>query len=90
MVLAEALASGTAILAAASGAIGEVVGDQGKLFEPGDWHGLAQGLLDGPLAGSPAARVEHDPGRVEIFSTSAAAQRIGGVYDRLLGRPVPA
>jgi glycosyltransferase involved in cell wall biosynthesis len=84
MVLAEAMASGTAIVAARSGAISEVVGDQGALFEPGDWFGLAQALLTGPLARPPAERVPHDPARVTRFSVGAAAERIGSAYDALL------
>ncbi|MGB2710524.1 MAG: glycosyltransferase family 4 protein, partial [Conexibacter sp.] len=41
MVLAEAMAAHVPLLAAASGAIPEVVGASGTLFAPGDWQGLA-------------------------------------------------
>ncbi len=84
MVLAEALSSGTPICAARSGAIAEVLGDDGTLFEPGDWFGLARALLEGPLARTPAERVQHTPERVQRYSTSAAAERIRSAYDRLL------
>jgi glycosyltransferase involved in cell wall biosynthesis len=85
MVLAEALASGTSILAARSGAIPEVVGQDATLFDPGDWFGLAEGLRDGPLTRAPALRVSHDPDRVALFSVGAAADRLAGAYRRLLG-----
>jgi glycosyltransferase involved in cell wall biosynthesis len=84
MVLAEAMASGTAIVAARSGAIPEVVGDQARLFDPGDWFGLAAALREGPLSRPPAERATHDPERVALFSLSAAAERLATAYDRLL------
>ena len=84
MVLAEALSSGTQICAARSGAITKVLGDDGVLFEPGDWFGLAQALKEGPLARTPAARVAHAPKRVQSYSTRAAAKRIASAYKRLL------
>lgn len=84
MVLAEALASGTSILAARSGAIGEVVGGNADLFEPGDWFGLAEALLRGPLTRVPAERVTHDPARVTLFSVDAAAERLWDAYQRVI------
>ena len=84
MVLAEALSSGTSIVAARSGAIAEVVDANAALFEPGDWFGLAQALLDGPLARLPATRVPHDPTRVNLFSVDAAAERLLGAYGGLI------
>jgi glycosyltransferase involved in cell wall biosynthesis len=84
MVLAEAVSSGTPICAARSGAISEVVGEDGALFEPGDWFGLARALMDGPLARAPAERVDHAPERIRRYSTQAAAERIHNAYDRLL------
>jgi glycosyltransferase involved in cell wall biosynthesis len=84
MVLAEAMASGTPIAAARSGAIPEVVGDQATLFEPGDWFGLAAALRDGPLSRPPGERVVHDPERVGRFSLGAAADRLAAAYVRLL------
>ncbi len=85
MVLAEALASGTSILAARSGAIPEVVGPEATLFDPGDWFALAAGLRKGPLGRPAALRVPHDPGRVTLFSVDAAAERLADAYWRLLG-----
>jgi glycosyltransferase involved in cell wall biosynthesis len=84
MVLAEAMASGTAIVAGRSGAISEVVGDQAALFEPGDWFGLAKALLDGPLSRAPGQRVPHDAERIALFSLPAAADRLASAYQRLL------
>lgn len=84
MVLAEALASRTSIVAARSGAIPEVVGNDAVLFDPGDWFGLAQALAEGPLRRAPAGRVSHDPERIARFSLAAAADRIAAAYDSLL------
>ena len=88
MVLAEAMASGTPIAAARSGAIPEVVGREASLFDPGDWFGLAGALLEGPLSRPPAQRVAHDADRVALFSLTAAADRLARAYDGLLSGPV--
>ena len=84
MVLAEAMAAGLPIVASASGAIPEVVGDGAAFFEPGDWLGLARRLADGPLARPPAERVSHDAERLRRFSIKAAGERLAAVYDRVL------
>jgi glycosyltransferase involved in cell wall biosynthesis len=84
MVLAEAMASGTSIVAARSGAISEVVDGQALLFEPGDWFGLGAALLEGPLSRAPAQRVPHDPDRVALHSVEAAAERLSAAYRSLL------
>jgi glycosyltransferase involved in cell wall biosynthesis len=85
MVLAEAIASGLAIIATTSGAIPEVLaGASVPLIAPGDWVGLAQALADGPLDRSPGARVTYDPALIEQYSTSAAAARLTDAYDTLL------
>lgn len=84
MVLAEAMAAHVPIVAAASGAIPEVVGGSGTLFAPGDWVGLADVLADGPLAGAPGARRAPEPERLERFSSAAAAARLRAAYDELL------
>src|SRR5207248_3739265 len=84
MVLAEALAAGVPVLAAASGAIPEVVGADAALFRPGDWMGLARALAAGPLGPTAAGRVRPDPARVERYSTEAAAERLAAVYAELL------
>lgn len=87
MVLAEAMASGTSIVAARSGAIPEVVGREAALFDPGDWYALAGALRDGPLSRAPAERVEHDPRRVALFSVRTAAERLADAYEALLAAP---
>ncbi len=84
MVLAEALASRTAICAADSGAIAEVLQGAGALFAPGDWLGLASLLIEGPLARPPGARADHDPGLVSRYSTAAAAERLADAYQAVL------
>jgi glycosyltransferase involved in cell wall biosynthesis len=78
MVLIEAMAGGTPVVAAASGAIPEVLAGQGTLFEPGDWRGLARVLADG----APAPR---DRSVLERFSVEAAAERTAAAYARVLG-----
>jgi glycosyltransferase involved in cell wall biosynthesis len=93
MVLAEAMAAGTPILASASGAIPEVVAGSAALFSPGDWVGLAHrlaALLD--RAGSERGESEHGEsataGRAQDYSTAAAAARIVAAYEELLAEPV--
>ena len=81
MVLVEAMACGVPVLAAASGAIPEVVGGGGQLFSPGDWAGLAGPL--GDALGNPRPHVVAEPERVERFSASAAAARLADAYGRL-------
>ena len=78
MVLIEAMATGTPVVACASGAIPEVLGGGGTLVEPGDWRGLARALADGPGTPAPA-------GLLERFSVDAAAQRTAAAYARVLG-----
>ena len=77
MVLAEAMAAGVPIVASASGAIPEVVGDEADLFEPGDWLGLARLLARGP------SRLA-SPSRVAQFSAQAAAERLADAYERVI------
>jgi glycosyltransferase involved in cell wall biosynthesis len=84
LVLAEAMAAGLPIVASASGAIPEVVGEGASLFQPGDWLGLAQRLAEGPLARPAAERVSHEAERLHRFSTDAAGERLAAVYDRML------
>lgn len=84
MVLIEALAAGTPVVACASGAIPEVLDGAGTLVEPGDWLGLAQALADGPLARAPAERIQPPTDLLERCTTEAAAQRTADAYDRVL------
>lgn len=85
LVLAEAMASGLAIVASRNGAIPEVLeGAPVDLFEPGDWLGIARALAAGPLSRPPGARVIYPPELVERYSTRAAAGRLSDVYDRVL------
>jgi glycosyltransferase involved in cell wall biosynthesis len=87
MVLAEAMAAGTPIVASSSGAIPEVAGGAASLFTPGDWPSLASqidaaitGAAGDAAAGATAAAVE----RSAIYSVEAAASRVAAAYDELL------
>ena len=84
MVLAEGMACGTPIVAAASGAIPDVVGDYGTLVEPGDWMGIARALACGPLSREPAARVQAPDALLGQYSATAAAERTRAAYRRML------
>jgi glycosyltransferase involved in cell wall biosynthesis len=85
LVLAEAMAAGLAIVSTTSGAIPEVLaGAPVSLVAPGDWMGIARELASGPLALRPGARVSYPRELVERYSTSAAAERLAGAYDRVL------
>jgi glycosyltransferase involved in cell wall biosynthesis len=85
LVLAEAMASGLAIVASTSGAIPEVLaGSSAALFRAGDWMEIARLLAAGPLLAPPAARVAYPPELVARYSTHAAAQRLADAYDRVL------
>ena len=78
MVLIEAMACGTPVVACASGAIPEVLGGAGTLVEPGDWRGLARVLASGaPGGGADLAR----------YSVDAAAERTAAAYARALSAP---
>ena len=77
MVLVEAMASGTPVIASDSGAIPEVLGGQGRLVRAGDWRALADAIAAGP---PPAP----DPAPLQRFSTDAAAERLRAAYARVL------
>lgn len=77
MVLAEAMAAGVPVLAAASGAIPEVVAGSAALFPPGDWLELARLLAAPPPPPAPRALVER-------YSVEAAAERLAAAYERVL------
>jgi glycosyltransferase involved in cell wall biosynthesis len=78
MVLIEAMAAGTPVVACASGAIPEVLGGAGTLVEPGDWRGIARLLAEGAPAGG---------ADLERFSVPAAAERTAAAYARALSAP---
>jgi glycosyltransferase involved in cell wall biosynthesis len=86
LVLAEAMAAGLPVLAAASGAIPEVLAGAATLVEPGDWRGLADALLAGPLAAAPGTRAAHPPALVRRYSLDGAAARLAAAYDAVLAR----
>ena len=77
MVLAEAMAAGVPVVAAASGAIPQVVRDAGTLFPPGDWVELARCLVRPDLPTAPRELVAE-------YSTAAAAERLSAAYRRVL------
>ncbi len=81
MVLAEAMAAGTPIVASRCGAIPEVLeGSGAPLFAPGDWLELAR-LLEGQALG---VRPEYPADLVRRYSLEAAAERLDAVYRRVL------
>jgi glycosyltransferase involved in cell wall biosynthesis len=84
LVFAEGMAAGLDIITTTSGAIPEVVGDSASYFAPGDWMELARLLRDGPLSRPPGTRVEHPRERVERYSLTAVADRLGSIYERAL------
>lgn len=85
LVLAEAMASGLAIVSTTSGAIPEVVaGAPVDLVAPGDWAAIARALASGPLNRPAGERVSYPDEVVERYSTSAAARRLTAAYDSLL------
>jgi glycosyltransferase involved in cell wall biosynthesis len=81
MVLAEAMASGTPILASSSGAIPEVAGSAARYFSPGDWPGLARMIVE--LVGS-KQRAAPPADALTRYSTEAAATRIASAYEAVL------
>ncbi|HST40051.1 MAG TPA: glycosyltransferase family 4 protein [Conexibacter sp.] len=83
LVLAEAMAAHVPVVAAASGAIPEVVGDDGTLFPSGDWAGLADVLAEGPLAAAPGTRRVPSAARLERYSHAAQGARLRAAYDGL-------
>ena len=85
LVLAEAMAGQTPIVAARSGAIPEVVQDAGVFFDPGDWMQLARALAAGPLAHPPLNPAPR-PDLVVAYSSEQYAQRIGEAYRRVLAK----
>jgi glycosyltransferase involved in cell wall biosynthesis len=81
MVLAEAMAAGTPVLASTSGAIPEVAADWAEYFSPGDWVALARALAE--RLSSQARDGERGSGQVD-YSIGAAAARLAAAYDEVL------
>jgi glycosyltransferase involved in cell wall biosynthesis len=78
------MAAGAPIVAAASGAIPEVLeGSGATLFGPGDWVGLAD-ILAERLGGVPGARADYPGWLVQRYSIPAAAERLAEAYERVL------
>jgi glycosyltransferase involved in cell wall biosynthesis len=91
LVLAEAMAAGLSIVTTTSGAIPEVMSGSGAaLVAPGDWPAIAQALVEGPLSRPPGERLEYAGEVVQRYSTTAAAGRLAGAYDRVLELDGPA
>ena len=84
MVLAEAIAYGLPIAAAASGAIPEVLRGQAPTFAPGDWPALARILASGALASSPTPPAVYETDLVEEYSATAYAERLARAYREVL------
>ena len=84
MVLVEAMACDTPVIACASGAIPEVVAGGGTLVGAGDWIGLARALRDGPLSAPAATRAGPGLPSLERFSSEALAGRLRARYRELL------
>jgi glycosyltransferase involved in cell wall biosynthesis len=84
LVLAEAMAAGLDIVAAANGAIPEVLAGTGALVQPGDWMGIARSLAAGALTRDPGTRVTYPAALLETYSTGAMATRLAAAYDRAL------
>jgi hypothetical protein len=55
-----------------------------ELVAPGDWPAIARALAAGPLSRPAGARVSYPAEIVRRYSTTAAAERLAAVYDRLL------
>jgi glycosyltransferase involved in cell wall biosynthesis len=80
----EAMACGTAVVVANTGALPEVVGDAGVLVRPDDPNDIAQGL--GWVLGNPAFRatlIQRGIERAATFSWVRAAQETLAVYERV-------
>jgi glycosyltransferase involved in cell wall biosynthesis len=90
MVLVEAMAAGTPIVACATGAIPEVLAGHGTLVGAGDWIGLARALAAGPLAGpAPAPHAPAAEERLAPYTIQAAAARLRDHYRALLAARSP-
>ena len=86
MVLAEAMAAGTPIIASSSGAIPEVADGAATLFAPGDWISLARHIARALEPASEDANAAAARELTSRYSARAAAERLSEAYDELLNR----
>lgn len=84
IVVVEALASGTPVVASAVGGIPELVRDEGLglLVEPGDQWALERALRDAVSRGWSASSVAS---RAPVLTWDENARIIAGIYERALG-----
>jgi glycosyltransferase involved in cell wall biosynthesis len=87
LVLVEALACGTPVVANADGGPSEIVDrpEVGRLFEGDDEKALARALLDALELGTDPATPMHCRQRAEQFSTQRCAEQHVQLYYELLG-----
>jgi glycosyltransferase involved in cell wall biosynthesis len=84
MVLAEAVASRLPVIAAASGAIPEVLQGQAPTFVPGDWIELARLLATGPLSHPPGTRADYAAEFSRRYAGRTFADALSAAYERVL------
>ena len=84
MVLAEAVAARVPLIAAASGAIPEVLQGAAPTFPPGDWTELACLLAAGPLSRRPGERASYDEPLASAYSGRGYAERLAAAYEDVL------
>lgn len=84
MVLAEAVAARVPLIAAASGAIPEVLQGAAPTFPPGEWTELARLLAAGPLSRRPGERTFYDERLASAYSGRGYAERLAAAYEDVL------
>lgn len=87
MVLVEAMAQGTPVVASAVGAGPEIVSPRsGRLIEPGDAGALAE-TVEALLADAPALAAMGEAAKADAarFDSAASAAAVDRVYAELLG-----
>jgi glycosyltransferase involved in cell wall biosynthesis len=85
MVLVEAICAGLPVLASTSGAVPEVAGEIPLgWFPAGDWLGLSRLLEERVMTRAPGDRAPVSELVLQDLSSTAAAERLGEQYARLL------